>query len=393
MDDSKLAAMLLLQLPDVGAATYWRLLKTFETAQAAIAQSPTVLQPHLSATAIEQLTDYRQRCWHSELGQKLQRDVDWLQANDISVIANGEDNYPSLLAEIHLPPPLLYLRGNSECLHLPQLAVVGSRKPTAQGCEIAYDFSRYLTRTGFTITSGLALGIDGIAHKAAVDADGTTVAVLGTGIDIVYPRRHASLATDIVQHGGALVSEFPLGTEALAMNFPRRNRIISGLSLGVLVVEAALKSGSLISARFAAQQNREVFAVPGSISSPLSRGCHNLLREGATLVEQAQDIVEQLKGMLSYKYREVIDRLPGKADDKGLSTSSEVMTDILENLDQSELSDQELSVLKNIDGNPKTVDALVMDSGLDVAMIMSSLVVLELMGLVAQTSTGYQRLK
>ncbi len=393
MDDSKLAAMLLLQLPDVGAATYWRLLKTFETAQAAIAQSPTVLQPHLSATAIEQLTDYQQRSWHSELGQKLQRDVDWLQANDISVIANGEDNYPSLLAEIHLPPPLLYLRGNSECLHLPQLAVVGSRKPTAQGCEIAYDFSRYLTRTGFTITSGLALGIDGIAHKAAVDADGTTVAVLGTGIDIVYPRRHASLATDIVQHGGALVSEFPLGTEALAMNFPRRNRIISGLSLGVLVVEAALKSGSLISARFAAQQNREVFAVPGSISSPLSRGCHNLLREGATLVEQAQDIVEQLKGMLSYKYREVIDRLPGKADDKGLSTSSEVMTDILENLDQSELSDQELSVLKNIDGNPKTVDTLVMDSGLDVAMIMSSLVVLELMGLVAQTSTGYQRLK
>ncbi len=393
MDDSKLAAMLLLQLPDVGAATYWRLLKTFETAQAAIAQSPTVLQPHLSATAIEQLTDYQQGSWHSELGQKLQRDVDWLQANDISVIANGEDNYPSLLAEIHLPPPLLYLRGNSECLHLPQLAVVGSRKPTAQGCEIAYDFSRYLTRTGFTITSGLALGIDGIAHKAAVDADGTTVAVLGTGIDIVYPRRHASLASDIVQHGGALVSEFPLGTEALAMNFPRRNRIISGLSLGVLVVEAALKSGSLISARFAAQQNREVFAVPGSISSPLSRGCHNLLREGATLVEQAQDIVEQLKGMLSYKYREVIDRLPGKADDKGLSTSSEVMTDILENLDQSELSDQELLVLKKLDGNPKTVDALVMDSGMDVAMIMSSLVVLELMGLVAQTSTGYQRLK
>jgi DNA processing protein len=207
-----------------------------------------------------------------------------------------DPRYPPQLADIHDPPPLLYVRGEVQLLSEPQIAIVGSRNPTPGGAEITQEFARHLTGYGLIVTSGLAQGIDGAAHLGALE-NGRTIAVFGTGLDRVYPAAHRTLARQIAENG-ALVSEFPPGCEPLAQNFPRRNRLISGLSLGVLVTEAALKSGSLITARTALEQGREVFAVPGSIRNPLARGCHALLRDGAKLVESAADILAELAPLL-----------------------------------------------------------------------------------------------
>jgi DNA processing protein len=193
---------------------------------------------------------------------------------------------------------VLYVLGNVSALHTTQLAIVGSRSPTASGRETARDFAEFFARAGFTITSGLALGIDSASHEGALNAQGTTVAVCGTGLDIAYPRKNAALGRRICERG-ALVSEFPPRTGPLAPHFPQRNRIISGLSFGTLVVEAARNSGSLITAQHALEQGREVFAIPGSIHNPLSRGCHKLIREGAKLVESAADVLSELPNFLS----------------------------------------------------------------------------------------------
>jgi len=201
--------------------------------------------------------------------------------------------YPALLKEIADPPPLLFVRGDPAVLSRPQLGIVGSRNPTPGGRSLAEDFARSLSRCGLVVTSGMALGIDAAGHRGALRGGGTTLAVAGTGPDRIYPARHRDLARAIVEQG-AIISEFAPGTPALPSNFPRRNRIISGLSLGVLVVEAACRSGSLITARLAAEQGREVFALPGSIHNPLARGCHHLIRQGAKLVEDIEDIVEEL---------------------------------------------------------------------------------------------------
>ncbi len=217
--------------------------------------------------------------WLAQTGNHL---VTWLDAD-----------YPPLLREISDPPAVLFVSGDRRCLARPQLAVVGSRNPTAGGTENAAAFAGHLARAGYAITSGLALGIDGAAHRGALEAGGTTIAVTGNGLDRVYPRQHHALAHDIA-NSGALVSEFAPGTPPRREHFPQRNRLISGMSQGVLVVEAAVKSGSLITARLAGEQGREVFAIPGSIHSPLARGCHALIRQGAKLVETAQDVLEEL---------------------------------------------------------------------------------------------------
>lgn len=209
------------------------------------------------------------------------------------IICWDDPRYPALLKEIPDPPPLLFVEGESSALSQPQLAIVGSRKATPSGMETTRQFASALSQLGLGITSGLALGIDASAHIGCLDVKGVTIAVLGNGLDKIYPARHQSLADEIAEQG-ALVSEFPPGTPPLAHNFPRRNRIISGLSLGVLVVEAAVRSGSLITARLAGEQGREVFAIPGSIHNPLARGAHRLLRDGATLVEQIDDILAEL---------------------------------------------------------------------------------------------------
>ncbi len=221
----------------------------------------------------------------------------WRQGGpDRHVLTLGDPRYPPLLLQTADPPVLLYVHGRPELLAQPALAVVGSRNPTAQGRDNARAFARQLADDGLVVVSGLALGIDGAAHEGALAGAAGTVAVVGTGLDRVFPPAHHALAHRIAE-GGAVVSEYAPGTPALAENFPRRNRIIAGLSLGTLVVEAALRSGSLITARLAAEAGREVFAIPGSIHSPQSKGCHSLIKQGAKLVESAADILEDLAGV------------------------------------------------------------------------------------------------
>jgi DNA processing protein len=223
----------------------------------------------------------------------VESDLAWLEQPDHHLLRIDEPAYPELLRSLDDPPPLLFVAGEPRLLGLPQLAVVGSRNPTRGGADNAREFARHLAAAGVPITSGLALGVDAAAHEGALAGGGVTIAVVGTGLDRVYPARHRALAHRIAEQG-ALVSEYPLGVGVRPENFPRRNRIISGLSLGTLVVEASLRSGSLITARLAMEQGREVFAIPGSIHNPLARGCHALIRQGAKLVETAADILEEL---------------------------------------------------------------------------------------------------
>ena len=225
--------------------------------------------------------------------EAIEHSLAWASQPGQNIITLADAGYPPALLEIADPPSVLYVRGNPDLLHRRGLAVVGSRNATPQGTQTAESFARHLAAQGLCIVSGLALGIDAAAHRGALAAQGETVAVIGTGADRIYPARNKDLAIAIAERG-AIVSEFPLGTPAVAYNFPRRNRIISGLARGVLVVEAAPESGSLITARLAAEQGREVFAIPGSIHSPVARGCHKLIKQGAKLVETAQDILEEL---------------------------------------------------------------------------------------------------
>ncbi len=217
----------------------------------------------------------------------------WAQGSDQHIVTLADSDYPQSLLQIPDPPTLLYVRGRRDLLNRPSLAIVGSRNPTPQGIQNAERFAAALADAGLSITSGLALGIDAAAHRGALSVEGHTLAFIGTGIDRIYPARNKELAIEIAQKG-AVISEFPIGTPVTASNFPRRNRLISGLSLGVLVVEAATESGSLITARLAGEQGREVFAIPGSIHSPQARGCHKLIKQGAKLVETADDVLDEL---------------------------------------------------------------------------------------------------
>lgn len=221
----------------------------------------------------------------------------WVEHPGNHVITLADPAYPKALLEIPDPPPLLYAKGNPQLLDVPSIAVVGSRNASPQGEKNAENFASALSENGFCVVSGLALGIDGAAHRGALRGKGSTIAVVGTGLDIVYPAKHRELAHQIAQQG-LIISEFGLGTPSRAQNFPRRNRIISGLSQGCLVVEANVQSGSLITARLAAEQGREVFAIPGSIHSPLAKGCHQLIKQGAKLVDNIQDIVDELSGVM-----------------------------------------------------------------------------------------------
>ena len=231
----------------------------------------------------------------SALLDRVEQSLAWLQQADCHLLTFDGPGYPPLLREITDPPLVLFVRGNPALLTDPQIAMVGTRNPGPQGAATARAFARSFTESGLVVTSGMALGIDGACHQGALDVGGQTIAVWGTGLDNCYPRRHRRLAEQILDTGGALVSEQPPPTSPHAGLFPLRNRIISGLSLGTLVVEASLNSGSLITARLAMEQNREVFAMPGSIHNPQARGCHRLLRDGATLVETVQDVFNVLR--------------------------------------------------------------------------------------------------
>jgi DNA processing protein len=284
-----------IHLPGAGLARRQEMLAQFGSIDAIFDSSPGLLKKYLSGNpdALAALRD------GPDLAA-LEPALAWLAEPGHHLVTFTDPDYPPLLRQIPDPPLALYVLGDRACLSTPQLAVVGSRNPTPGGRENARAFARALAEAGLTITSGLALGIDGEAHRGALEADGRTIAVTGTGLDRVYPATHRALAHEIAARG-ALVSEFAIGSPPRAEHFPVRNRIISGLSLGTLVVEAAERSGSLISARLAGEQGREVFAIPGSIQSPLSRGCHRLIRQGAKLVETAQDILEELSALAGFQ--------------------------------------------------------------------------------------------
>jgi len=312
--------------------------------------------------------------------------LEWARKENQQILTLADDAYPQTLLQLPDPPSLIYVRGRSELLNRPALAIVGSRNASAQGAANAEAFSAALAREGFTIVSGLAHGIDAAAHRGALRAGADTIAVIGTGADRIYPARNRDLALEIA-HKGLILSEFPLGTPAVAANFPRRNRIISGLAQGTLVVEAALESGSLITARLAAEQGKEVFTIPGSIHSPLARGCHHLIKQGAKLVETAQDILEELRGSFTPDFpgRENPSSPPSRtvADDPNTPLHEDPQT----------ASSEAEHLLSHVGHDPCTLDELASRSSFPADKLATLLLMLELNGQIATLPGGrYQRL-
>jgi DNA processing protein len=296
----------------------------------------------------------------------LESDLKWIATSGVRLLASTDPDYPPQLHQVPGSPAVLYVLGNVQTLAAPQLAMVGSRSATPGGRRTAHEFAACFARAGVTITSGLATGIDAASHEGALLGGGETVAVCGTGLDRVYPTQHSRLAARI-RANGALVSEFPPGTPPRQMNFPRRNRLISALSLGTLVVEAARRSGSLITARHAVEQGREVFAIPGSIYNPLAAGCHELIRQGATLVEGPADVLSELKIPLSNEA--LVQRGVGRARTRALDKGYEMLLDA-------------------VGFEPATLDVLVARTGLPGASIAAMLLVLELEGRIAPYPGG-----
>ncbi len=317
----------------------------------------------------------------------LAADRAWLALPGHHLVPFGHPDYPPLLARLADAPAALFVAGDPALLWQPQLAIVGARSATPAGLALARDFATTLARAGLAITSGLADGVDGAAHRAALDAGGTTIAVCGTGLAHVYPRRHEALAREI-ETRGALVSEFPLDTDVRADQFPRRNRIIAGLALGVLVVEAGLRSGSLITARLAGECGREVFAVPGSIHNPLARGCHRLIRQGATLVESAEDVVAELGPLAAELATSLRARLAAES-----AAPVAAVADADASRGNAHASRDRRRLLDAIGHDAPTLDALVERCELTAPALSSMLLLLELEGAVAALPGGrYQRL-
>ncbi|HNV87585.1 MAG TPA: DNA-processing protein DprA [Methylotenera sp.] len=349
------------QIPGLGNATLCQLLAKFGSPEAIF---------NASQSQLREIVD-------DEIAQKINQGVDiaaisstldWLKKDRTHLVTLADNAYPKQLLEISNPPAVLYAIGNLHWLNHPSIAMVGSRSATPQGEKNAEDFAESLCNHGLCVVSGMALGIDGAAHRGALKANGATVAVVGTGLDIVYPARHRDLAHKIAERG-LILSEFPLGTPSKAQNFPRRNRLISGLSLGCLVVEANIDSGSLITARLATEQGREVFAIPGSIHSPVTKGCHQLIKQGAKLVENTTDILEELKNVLS------VVSPSGLMDNMG-QTAAESNT-----------------VLACMGFDPINFEALLSMTGLTTEALSSMLLMLELESRVTTLAGGkFQRL-
>ncbi|WP_310448199.1 DNA-processing protein DprA [Thiobacillus sp.] len=340
--------------PGVGNTSLIRLLTAFGSPEAVLASGRTALSVHLSSAQCDAL-----------LGEPdaalMEATLAWLDQPGNSLLTLADADYPKNLLEIADPPAVLYCKGRRTLLSQPGLGVVGSRNATPQGVRDAEAFSRALSDAGFTIISGLALGIDAAAHRGGLASAGSSIAIIGTGLDRIYPARNKALAHQLAENG-LVISEFALGTPPLPGHFPRRNRLISGLSRGVLVVEAAPDSGSLITARVATEQGREVFAIPGSIHSPLARGCHALIKQGAKLVESAADILDEL----AWPQRLAPPAWPEQAADP---------------------------VLDALDGAPATLDALAQRTGLTLDALSAKLLALELEGQIASMPGGrYQKL-
>jgi len=340
---------------------------------------------------------------------QIEKTLAWANQANNHVLTLADADYPRALLSISDPPPLLYAKGRIELLSRSGIAIVGSRNATAQGVQNAERFAQTLSAAGLCVISGLALGIDAAAHNGAaslVPEHGSTIAITGTGLDLVYPARHHLLAHKIAEQG-CLLSEYPLGTAAIASNFPRRNRLISGMSLGVLVVEAALQSGSLITARSASEQGRDVFAIPGSIHSPLAKGCHQLIRQGAKLVESAQDILEELNPLVRASPRQNHADLPATAlSSRVFSVNSEDEYDrappsaqeYKPTAQESNSTPQESNptaqhIMNAAAHDPTSVDQLTERTGLSASEIQAALLILELDGKIERMPDGrFQRL-
>jgi DNA processing protein len=355
MHDPELAAWIRLSLvPGLGDRTLRRLLGALGLPSQVLASGPGAVAQVVGA-------DLAQRMFGDPHEAAVATALDWAARPGNRLLTLADADYPRRLLEISDPPALLWCRGDARLLSRPGLAVVGSRNATPQGLSNAEQFARAFSDAGLVITSGLALGIDAAAHRGGLAGRSSTIAVLGTGADVAYPARNRALY-DAIAERGVIVSEFPLGTVAAASNFPRRNRIICGLALGVLVVEAAMESGSLITARLAGEQGRELFAIPGSIHSPLSRGCHALIKDGAKLVESAQDVLSELR--IESPFAEPSQTSPAR--DTGL--------------------------LAWMGHDPCSIDVLAQRSGLTPDVVSAMLLALELEGKVAGLPGGrYQR--
>jgi len=350
----------LLRTPGVGSKTFQAICQFCPPEQLFSQPTRTLADIGLKQASIDYIT--------SPDWQRIEQDLAWVNQPENDVITLDDPLYPAQLKQINSPPVLLFVRGDKTLLTRPQIAIVGSRNPSPMGMQTTLDFAKSLASYGLTITSGLALGIDTAGHQGALNVGGATIAVTGTGLDRVYPARNKQLATEIAKTG-LLVSEFPPGTAAKANHFPRRNRIISGLCLGLLVVEAAKRSGSLITARMALEDNREVFAIPGSIHNPLARGCNALIKEGAKLVECSQDIFDEL----------------GDYNQQPEPHQQQII--------ETKLDLEQQNLLNLIMFSPTSVDWLVQQSGLSVEIISSMLLMLELQGYIASTPGGYIRKK
>lgn len=366
------AWLAILHAPGVGPKRYHELLQQFDSPEEILGlfSSPLGKSHGLPEETVRYL---RNPDWHA-----VDADMAWLeQSHNNGAITLHDERYPERLKQISVPPPVLFYHGDPELLKFPQIAVVGSRNPSHSGRETAYEFAKHLASSGLIINSGLALGVDAAAHKGALTGSGLTIAVVANGLDRVYPARHHELAHHIAEQG-LIITEFVPGTPPLAKHFPTRNRIISGLSLGTLVVEAALKSGSLITARLAIEQGREVFAIPGSIHNPLSKGCHSLIRQGAKLVEKASDILEELgPGISAFLASQTVPE-----DNKPESNQSVTKPD---------LNQEQQQLLQHMGYEAVTIDALVDRSQLTVDAVSAMLMELELRGCVTCYSGLYSR--
>lgn len=352
------------------------LLDAFAAPAAALAAGPAQWRALGIAPARAQRLAYWQQGKDPELAREMDEtvsaDLAWCQSADQSLLTLSDEDYPPLLREISDPPPLLFLKGDTALLTLPQVAIVGSRQPSLAGKADACAFATELAGVGLAITSGMARGIDASAHAGALRATGKTIAVLGTGADRPYPRENARLYAEIVARGGLIVSEFLPGTLPLSMHFPRRNRIISGLSLGVLVVEAAPESGSLITARLAAEQGRSVWALPGSRHNAQAQGCLKLIREGGTAITSTRHILEDLPPMMGF--------LRTQTASKNTEPAAPVL-------------DRDVHcVLEALGHERRHADWLIMTTGQAPACVLRALSVLELAGLIAAVPGGYERL-
>lgn len=321
-----------------------------------------------------------QQLLSDECKQSVEKALEWAEKDCQAWLPIGDKAFPQQLREITDPPIVLGVRGRIEMLSDPQIAIVGSRHASKQAIETAKDFASHLSHQGLGITSGLALGIDTAAHQGGLKGIGKTVAVVATGLDRIYPASNQALGHQIVDEG-VMVSEYVLGTKPLNYNFPKRNRIISGLSVGTLVVEAALKSGSLITARMALEQGREVFAVPGSIHNPQAKGCHQLIKQGAKLVESGQDVLVELSANLQYNLDlQPSDALPGLVNSN--------------HLDQKRMPSFESELLKNIGYEPTSLDELVVTTKQPVSSLQGELMLLELSGEIeAMSAARWRRIK